>query len=67
MAVPSPAVLVVDDEPIVLELMERGLADAGYQVQCAPDGLRALELTDQWPAPPDLLITDLWMSGLNCY
>jgi CheY-like chemotaxis protein len=67
MAVPAPAVLVVDDEPFVLELMERVLADAGYQVQCAPDGLRALELVGEWPAPPDLLITDLRMPGLNGY
>ena len=67
MAVLAPAVLVVDDETIVLELMERVLADAGYQVQCAPDGLRALELVGQWPAPPDLLITDLRMPGLNGY
>jgi CheY-like chemotaxis protein len=60
-------VLVVDDEPIVLLLMERVLADAGYHVQSASNGLRALELVGQWPAPPDLLITDLRMPGLNGY
>ena len=63
----GPAVLVVDDEPVVLRLMERVLAAAGYCVQSAPDGLRALELVTQWSAPPDLLITDLRMPGLNGY
>jgi two-component system cell cycle sensor histidine kinase/response regulator CckA len=64
---PAPAVLVVDDEPLVLHLMERVLAGAGYQVQSAPDGLSALGLVSQWSAPPDLLITDLRMPGLNGY
>jgi CheY-like chemotaxis protein len=67
MADPAPAVLVVDDEPLVLQFMERVLADAGYRVQSAPDGLRALELVGQCSAPPDLLITDLRMPGLNGY
>ena len=64
---PAPVVLVVDDEPIVLRLMERVLAGAGYHVQSAPDGLTALGLTGQWSAPADLLVTDLRMPGLNGY
>ncbi len=58
-------VLVVDDEPIVLRLMERALAQAGYQVQTASNGLRALELVGSWPVPPSILITDICMDGLN--
>ena len=60
-------VLVVDDEPVVLRFIERLLADAGYCVQGASDGLGALELARQWSTPPDLLITDLRMPGLNGY
>jgi CheY-like chemotaxis protein len=67
MAAPAPVVLVVDDESLVLHLMERVLAEAGYQVQCAADGLRTLELVRQWSAPADLLVTDLRMPGLNGY
>ena len=64
-AEPATAVLVVDDEPLVLRFTERVLADAGYRVQSAADGIRALELVGPWSIPPDLLITDLRMPGLN--
>lgn len=61
----APLVLVVDDEPVLLRLMERALAQAGYQVQTASTGLRALELIDSGPIPPDILVTDICMDGLN--
>jgi CheY-like chemotaxis protein len=64
-AVPAPVVLIVDDEPIVLRFMERALTDAGYRVQGASSGLRALELAGSSPCPPDVLVTDLRMEGLN--
>jgi two-component system, cell cycle response regulator CpdR len=64
-AEPATAVLIVDDEPLVLRFTERVLADAGYRVQSAADGILALELVGQWSIPPDLLITDLRMPGLN--
>ena len=62
---PAPVVLVVDDEPILLRLMERALAEAGYRVEGASNGLRALELVGDSPYPPDVLVTDLRMDGLN--
>jgi CheY-like chemotaxis protein len=58
-------VLVVDDEPQLLELMERVLCDAGYGVLSAPNGKRALELLLECALPPDVLVTDLRMNGLN--
>ncbi len=61
----APLVLVVDDEPVLLRLMERALAQAGYQVQTASTGLRALELVGSRPIPPDILVTDICMDGLN--
>jgi DNA-binding NtrC family response regulator len=62
---PAPVVLVVDDEPILLRLMERALTEAGYLVQGASNGLRALELIGSSPCPPDILVTDLRMEPLN--
>jgi CheY-like chemotaxis protein len=62
---PAPVVLVVDDEPMVLRLMERALIEAGYRVQGASNGLRALELAGNLPGPPDVLVTDLRMEPLN--
>jgi DNA-binding NtrC family response regulator len=64
-AEPAPVVLVVDDEPILLRLMERAFTEAGYLVQGASNGLRALELIGSSPCPPDILVTDLRMEPLN--
>jgi DNA-binding NtrC family response regulator len=58
-------VLVVDDEPYLLGLLERALCDAGYGVQSAPNGLRALELALRSGVSPDVLVADLRMPGLN--
>jgi two-component system, cell cycle sensor histidine kinase and response regulator CckA len=54
-------ILVVDDEPVVLAVTTRILADAGYLAVEAPnarEALRVLELGDQ---PIDLVITDVVM------
>jgi two-component system cell cycle sensor histidine kinase/response regulator CckA len=54
-------ILVVDDEPLVLAVTTRILADAGYLAVEAPnarEALRVLELGDQ---PIDLVITDVVM------
>lgn len=58
-------VLVVDDEPMVLRLMERALTEAGYRVQGASNGLRALELAGNSVVPPNVLVTDIRMAPLN--
>jgi len=56
-------ILIVDDEPSVLDVMATVLLDAGYSVQTAADGYIALEIIDL--APPDLIITDVMMPHLN--
>lgn len=38
-----PTVLVVDDEPIVREVLSRYLASGGFAVETAEDGEQALE------------------------
>ena len=45
------AILVVDDDPEVCELLELVLKDEGHQVATAPDGIRALELSARGDAP----------------
>jgi len=62
---PDPVVLVVDDEPIVLRLMQRALVSAGYQVVAAADGLSALALASELPTPPAALVTDLRMEPID--
>ena len=56
-------ILIVDDEPDMVENCARILARAGYQCLTAADGLRALALLES--ERPDLLLTDLKMPGLD--
>jgi PAS domain S-box-containing protein len=56
-------VLVVEDEPLLLELMAENLRDAGYRVLSAESPRRALELVRQRPV--DILVTDVVMPELN--
>jgi DNA-binding response OmpR family regulator len=56
-------VLVVDDEPIVAEVVEKYLAREGYQVKVAVDGAEALRTARQWP--PDLVVLDLMLPGVD--
>jgi two-component system response regulator HydG len=59
-------ILVVDDGPNTLELIQRNLTAAGYQVFTAPGAAEAIRVLDQTRI--DLVITDLKMpqvSGLD--
>jgi two-component system response regulator HydG len=59
-------ILVVDDAPDTLELIERNLTANGYQVFTAPGAVEAIRILDSTPV--DLVITDLKMpkvSGLD--
>jgi two-component system, NtrC family, response regulator HydG len=59
-------ILVVDDAPNTLELIQRNLTAAGYQVFVAPGAAEAIRLLDDTRI--DLVITDLKMpqvSGLD--
>lgn len=56
-----PTVLVVDDQPELLEMMNVGLQLAGYQVHTARDGAAALQAARHYP--PDLVILDFNLPG----
>jgi CheY-like chemotaxis protein len=62
-AVPT-VVMVVDDEPQVLDIERHILERAGYQVLLAASALDAIARLTEGP-PPDLLITDLDMPELG--
>src|SRR5262245_53314232 len=59
----TPRVLVVDDEPDMVENCARILKRAGYQCLAATDPHRALALVET--EQPDLLLTDLKMPGMD--
>jgi DNA-binding response OmpR family regulator len=56
-------VLVVDDEPIVREVVVRYLRREGYETLEAADGLRARELLERHE--PSLVVLDLMLPGTD--
>jgi DNA-binding response OmpR family regulator len=58
-----PTILVVDDEPPILELVRYTLEDEQIRVLEAADGLQALEAA--LAARPDLILLDVQMPRLD--
>jgi two-component system, OmpR family, phosphate regulon response regulator PhoB len=56
-------VLIVDDDPDILRLVSYNLTHAGYEVQTASTGRKALELVQK--QPPDLIVLDLMLPELD--
>jgi DNA-binding response OmpR family regulator len=56
-------VLVVEDEPVLLETLEYNLAQEGYQVFTASDGRAALEVARR--EHPDLIVLDIMLPGIS--
>jgi EAL domain-containing protein (putative c-di-GMP-specific phosphodiesterase class I) len=67
-ATPPPAgprgrVLIVDDEPTVLEVLVAMLSQAGWQVDAAPNGRQALGLVDT--NQYEVVLSDIDMPGID--
>src|SRR5256885_14429135 len=56
-----PSILVVEDEPAILELIKVNLADAGYEVKAAENAEMANEALKQ--ELPDLVLLDWMLPG----
>jgi DNA-binding response OmpR family regulator len=56
-------VLVVDDEPTIVEIVARYMERAGYETYEAADGPEALRLADLHH--PDLVVLDLMLPGID--
>jgi len=61
----AETVLVVEDEPVVRQLVCAVLSDVGYNVLCAGAPLEALHLVKENPAPIELLVTDVVMPDMH--
>ncbi len=59
----SKRILIVDDEPRYLRLLEANLKTEGYTVVTAADGLKAIESFSAKPA--DLILLDIMMPHLD--
>ncbi len=56
-------VLLVEDEPLIREIMSESLQDAGYEVLEVENGDIAMALMQQPPRQFSLLVTDFHMPG----
>jgi DNA-binding response OmpR family regulator len=59
----NPRVLIVDDEPIVVDVVERYLHRDGYEVAVAADGEAAVAAARDYE--PDLIVLDLMLPKLD--
>jgi two-component system, OmpR family, response regulator len=60
---PEARLLIVDDEPSIVELLSASLRYAGFAVTTATDGAEAM--TKARRSQPDLLVLDVMMPGMD--
>jgi PAS domain S-box-containing protein len=64
----KPSILLLEDEPAVLELMGRFLTDQGHRVLQASNGIEAMQVWSEHPSEIKLLLTDVRMPvGMSGY
>ena len=58
-----PSLLIVDDEPSILQSLGGLLSDEGFAVTTALNGYEALKIIEA--ESPDLVLLDIWMPGID--
>ncbi|MDY0164665.1 sigma-54 dependent transcriptional regulator [Desulfobotulus sp.] len=58
-----PTLLIVDDEPGILQTLGGLLQDEGFDIRTAPNGFEALKSIEE--DVPDLVLLDIWMPGMD--
>ena len=61
----TETVLVVDDDPLALDLIELTLTPLGYEVLLASSGEEALQVAESREGKIDLLLTDMILTGIT--
>ena len=56
-------ILLVDDEPDILEILSYSLESGGFKIYKANNGLEAIEIAEK--IIPDLIIMDVMMPKMN--
>src|SRR5579885_3570681 len=59
----AETILIVDDEPGILNSLGKILEDEGYEVTTCKSGAEALKLVSG--EPPDLVLLDIWMPEMD--
>lgn len=52
-------ILVVDDEPDIIDILKYNLKKEGYEVECAEDGIKAVKIASKFL--PDVILLDIMM------
>lgn len=60
---PAPVVLVVEDDPVILRLLEVNFELEGFDVLLAQDGAEGLEVART--KRPDVIVTDVMMPKMS--
>ena len=58
-----PTILIVDDEPSIVQSLSGLLTDEGFEVTTAGNGYEALQQIEA--IVPDLVLLDIWMPGID--
>jgi len=61
----KPKILIVEDEPALVDTLEYSLSRQGYEIFIATDGVKALEMARQ--TQPDLVVLDVMLPQLDGY
>ena len=58
-------IFIAEDNPILLQGLDRALSANGYAVETAPDGVSIMQRLSAAATPPDLLLLDMMMPGMT--
>ena len=58
-------IFIAEDNPILLQGLDRALSAHGYAVETAPNGAAIMERLSTATTPPDLLLLDVMMPGMT--
>lgn len=56
-------ILLVDDEPHILQFLELGLINEGFEVRTASDGMNAVNIANEFQ--PQVVVLDVMMPGID--
>lgn len=62
---PRATIFIAEDNPILLQGLDRALSASGYEVATAASGEAVLEMLEHPDASPDLLLLDVMMPGIS--
>src|SRR5687768_12022480 len=63
-----PLVLIVDDDPNILDFLSIALDDEGFEVHTAAQGAEGIDWLERHPErQPAVIILDLWMPVMDGY